>query len=99
MKTKFFFLTAVLFAFLVQASAQPKKMHQKARVTAGINDGSITRNEAGKIREERKEAKEAMKDAKADGTVTTEEKKQINEERREVNKTIKRSKHNNKSRG
>ena len=98
MNAKISILAIAFFTISFGATAQHKKHHQKARVAHGIKNGNITHAEAGKIRAERKDVKDEIKDAKADGIVTATEKTDIKQERKEANKAILRAKHNNKTR-
>lgn len=97
MKIKIILLVAALFTCSIVANAQANNS-QKQRVKQGVKSGEITKAEAGKIREQRKEVIAEVKKAKADGTVTKEEKKDIKQERKDANKAIIRAKHNNKTR-
>lgn len=98
MSAKISILVIAFFSISFGAAAQQKKHHQKARVAQGIKNGNITHAEAGKIRAERKEVREEIKDAKADGVITSAERTDIKQERKETNKAIRRAKHNNKTR-
>lgn len=95
MSTKTILLVAIFFSLCNAANAQANNT-QKERVKQGVKQGEITKAEADKIREQRKEVRAEVKEAKADGTVTREEKKDIMKERRDANKAIVRAKHNNK---
>lgn len=91
----------IVLILLISISAFTTTFAQKAakqRVKHGVKTGGITKKEAVKIREERKDVKSEIKEAKADGIVTKEEAKDIKEERIEANEVIRRSKHNSKVR-
>ncbi len=92
------FIIIAVFAVGLHTYAQQNNRHQKARVAKGIKNGEITKKEAAKIHEERKEVKQEVKQANADGVVTVVERKEIKEERKEADKVIRRAKHNNKIR-
>lgn len=97
MKTKSILLVVIFFISAIAANAQ-KNNTQKERVKQGIKQGEITKAEADKIREQRKEVRTEVKEAKADGRVTKEEKKDIKKERKDANKAIVRAKQNKKTR-
>jgi uncharacterized membrane protein YebE (DUF533 family) len=97
MNTKTFLFVATFFTLSIAANAQANNT-QKQRVKQGVKSDEITKAEADKIREERKEVRAEVKGAKADGTVTKEEKKDIKQERKDAKKAIVRAKHNNKTR-
>lgn len=97
MNTKIILLIAVFFTIGTAANAQTNNT-QKQRVKQGVKSGEITKAEADKIREQRKEVRAEVKEAKADGTVTKEEKKDIKQERKDANKAITRAKQNKKTR-
>jgi hypothetical protein len=97
MNTKTILLVGAFFTCSIATHAQANNT-QKQRVKQGIKSGEITKAEAYKIREERKEVRAKVKEAKADSTVTKEEKKDIKKERKDANKAIVRAKHNNKTR-
>lgn len=97
MNTKSILLVAVFFTLSTAANAQANNT-QKQRVKQGVKSVEITKAEADKIREQRKEVRAEVKEAKADGTVTKEEKKDIKQERKDANKAIVRAKQNRKTR-
>ncbi len=93
MKTKIFLLATTCIICVLTAQAQNKPT-QKQRVKQGVKAGTVTKAEAEKIKEERKDVKAEIKEAKADGVVTKEEKMDIKKEREQTNKAIRRSKKN-----
>jgi uncharacterized membrane protein YebE (DUF533 family) len=97
MNTKTILLAVIFFTISIASNAQANKT-QKERVKQGAKSSEITKAEADKIREQRKDVKAEVKEAKADGTITKEEKKDINKERKEANKAIVRAKKNKKTR-
>ncbi len=97
MNTKIILLVAVFFTCSTAANAQANNT-QKQRVKQGVKSGEITKAEAEKIREQRKEVRAEVKEVKADGIVTKEEKKDIKKERKDANKAIVRAKHNKQTR-
>ncbi len=97
MNTKTILLVAAFFTCSIAANAQANNT-QKQRIKQGVKSGEITKAEADKIREERKEVRAEVKEAKADDTVTKEEKKDIKKERKDANKAIVRAKHNKQTR-
>lgn len=91
------FFTALGFT----ASAQQIKArrHQDRRTVQGVKSGEITRNEARKIRNERRDTKAAVQAAKTDGRISKSERKEIVQQKRQASHAIYRSKHNNRKRG
>lgn len=88
-------------ALFFNASAQntQARKNQTRRTVNGVKSGELTRNEARKVRNERRDTKEAVQAAKQDGRVTKAEKKEIVQQKRQASHTIYRTKHNNRKRG
>ncbi len=96
MRIKILLVLLITITCLSATTTAQKKANQ--RVQNGIKTGEVTMKEATKIREERKDLKTEVKEAKADSIITKSEAKDIQEERIEANKAIRRSKHNAKKR-
>jgi hypothetical protein len=92
--------------FVVAGSAQTtrtprgnKRMDvQKTRITRGVNNGSLTRKEAARLKNQRKEVKNNVKTAKSDGTLTVKERKGLRRDLNKSSKSIYKAKHNKKTR-
>lgn len=77
------------------AGAQKKKPRavkrhqvQKDRIKHGVQDGSLTKREAGRLAHEQKHIKKVAKDAAADGDVTLKEKARLEHMQNKANKHI-----------
>lgn len=72
--------------------------HERARVRQGVRSGELTKEEAQKIREDRKAHREMVQKARADGKVTPEERIEIKKDRARIDQEIHDLKHNDAKR-
>lgn len=101
MKLKFLLASVILAAFTISnADAQTVKRakNQHQRIRQGVKSGELTRAEAANVRNDQREIRQDVKEAKADGVVTAEEKKEIKQEQRQASRKIYRKKHNARTR-
>lgn len=101
MKLKFLLASVILAAVTVStADAQVVKRarNQHQRIKQGVTNGELTRAEAANVRNDQREIRQDVREAKADGVVTTEERKEIKQEQRKASRKIYRKKHNARDR-
>lgn len=70
-----------------------RERHQSARIREGVRTGTLTRDEAKKLRGEEKQVREDRRAAHADGVVTQEERAKLREEQNAVSHDIYAEKH------
>lgn len=86
-------------SFTVSAQTANARKAQTRRTANGVKSGELTRNEARKVRTERRETKATVQAAKTDGHISKSEKKEIVQQKRQASHTIYCTKHNNRKRG
>ncbi|MEO8100360.1 MAG: hypothetical protein ABI811_21855 [Acidobacteriota bacterium] len=65
-----------------------RQENQKDRIKAGVKDGSITKAEAAKLKQEQRDINQDRKAAKADGVVTGKEKGKLAREQNKASRDI-----------
>ncbi len=102
---KIIIIAIAIFTLAANAGAQTVRTNEnsnlkgeRARVKEGIKNGTITKEEAKKIRKEAKDVKRANHRANADGVVTKREKAKIAKQDRQLDGTIAKAKHNKRNR-
>ena len=100
---KFKILSVCLIALglgINNADAQIVKQtrHQHHRIKQGVKSGELTKGEAVNLRNDQKDIRKEVKDAKADGTITPSERKEIRKDQKKESRKIFRKKHNKKER-
>jgi hypothetical protein len=78
----------VLAPLYGQGVAKERAGNQKERIQAGVKDGSITKAEAAKLKQEQRKIRQDAKAAKADGTVTGKEKAKITRQQNKASRDI-----------
>ena len=103
MKLKFLSALAIVLAFsITNADAQIRKKakNQHHRIKQGVKSGEITKAEAVNLRNDQKEIRQDVKEAKLDdGKITKDERKEIKKDQRQASRKIFRKKHNKRDRG
>lgn len=103
MKIKILSALAIVLAFsITNADAQIKQRakNQHHRIKQGVKSGEITKAEAVNLRNDQKEIRQDVREAKVnDGKITKGERKEIKQEQRQASRKIFRKKHNLKDRG
>jgi hypothetical protein len=70
-----------------------RRENQKDRIKAGVENGSLTKAEAIRLKQDQKEIREDVKDARSDGNVTAREKAKITREQNKASRKIAVQKH------
>lgn len=78
--------------------ANKRMRRQTARINQGVRSGELTKDEAKGLREDHKELRKEIRDAKSDGKVTREERKQIRKDQNAESKKIYDEKHDSEKR-
>jgi hypothetical protein len=71
-----------------QGPLKEREQDQKARIKAGVKDGSVTKAEAARLKQEQKEIHQDVKAAHADGKVTGKEAAKITHEQNKASRDI-----------
>jgi hypothetical protein len=71
---------------------------QKTRLKRGVKDGSLTRRETVRLRNQRRDIKSSVKTAKSDGKMTVSERRSLRRDLNKSSKNIYKARHNNKTR-
>jgi len=80
--------TALLVPVFGQGVLKERTQDQKARIKAGVKDGSITKGEAVRLKQDQKEIRQDVKDARSDGKVTGKEAAKITREQNKASRDI-----------
>ncbi len=72
---------------------------QKKRIKQGVKSGELTKDEAKELKQDHKNLRQEIKDAKSDGVVTKDERKQIQKDENTESKKIYDLKHNDVKQG
>lgn len=98
-------LTVMSFMFVIAANAQtatPKvdkrQEIQKERITNGVQNGELTRQETRMITSEQRHIRRVERRAEADGIVTGRERARLDRKQDRASRHIARTKHNPRSR-
>jgi hypothetical protein len=98
-------LTVMSFMFVIAANAQtatPKvdkrQEIQKERITNGVQNGELTRQETRMIAREQRHIRRVERRAEADGIVTGRERARLDRKQDRASRHIARTKHNPRSR-
>jgi len=75
-----------------------RQQNQADRIQQGVQSGELTKREAGKLREERKDIKQLEQAYKSDGTLTSAERKDMHHELNELSNDIHDQKHDAQTR-
>jgi uncharacterized membrane protein YebE (DUF533 family) len=81
-----------------QGVLKERENDQKARIKAGVKDGSITKPEAAKLKREQKEIRQDVRQAKSDGVVTGKEAAKITREQNKASRDIVKQKNDKQNR-
>jgi hypothetical protein len=71
---------------------------QKTRLKRGVKDGSLTRKETVRLRNQRRQIKSNVRTAKSDGKMTVGERRRLRRDLNKSSKSIYKARHNNKTR-
>lgn len=71
-----------------QGAIKEREVDQKARIKQGVKDGTITKREAAKLKQEQKAVRQDVRAAKADGVVTGKEKAKITRAQNKASRDI-----------
>lgn len=104
MKTTFSILLASLVIVSGHAAAErvvrphdpnvnARQLRQDHRVKQGVRSGALTKDEAGKLREERRSVRQEEHAYKSDGTLTRDERKDLHQDLNTLSKDIYSEKH------
>lgn len=103
MKLKLLSALAIVLAFsITSADAQIKHRakSQHHRIKQGVKSGELTKAEAKNLRNDQKEIRQEVKEAKKDdGKITRDERKEIKQDQKQASRKIFRKKHNKRDRG
>lgn len=70
-----------------------RQQNQQKRIAAGVENGSLNKREARRLRAQEKGLRQEKQIAKADGVVTPGERKELREDSKAISKRIHRQKH------
>jgi hypothetical protein len=101
MKFKILSIALFVLAFSTQtvsAQVRGKAVTQHKRIKKGVRSGELTPAEAANVRNDQREIRQEVRDAKSDGTVTRDERKDIKQDQRQASRKIHRKKNNNRDR-
>jgi hypothetical protein len=76
-----------------QGALKERQENQKDRIKAGVNDGSLNKAEAARMKQDQREIKQDIRQAHADGVVTGKEAAQITREQNKASRRIAKQKH------
>jgi hypothetical protein len=71
-----------------QGVAKERQQNQKDRIRAGVKDGSVTRAEAARLKQDQREIRQNARRAKSDGTVTGKEAARITRQQNKASRDI-----------
>ena len=71
-----------------KGNVNTRKENEKARIKAGVNDGSLTKAEAAKLKAEQAKVNKDIREARKDGDVTVKERAKIAKEQSKLSKDI-----------
>ncbi len=101
MKIKSVVAAAIIMALSISntnAQLAPSAPTSNQRIKQGIKRGELTKAEAATLRNDRKDLKEDVKEARKDKDVTRNERRKIRHYKKHLNREIFRKKHNNRER-
>ena len=101
MKIKSVVAAAIIMALSISntnAQLAPSAPTSNQRIKQGIKRGELTKAEAATLRNDRKDLKEDVKEARKDKDVTRNERRKIRHDKKHLNREIFRKKHNNRER-
>ncbi len=85
-------LTIMAVALALSAFGQgvlkERQENQKDRIKAGVKDGSVTKAEAARLKQDQREIRRDVRQAKSDGVVTGKEKAKITREQNKASRDI-----------
>lgn len=87
-------IPCIIASLLILSSAHAGQRDQNQRLRQGIHSGSVTREEAKDMRQNRREMHVIRNEAMADGELDKTERKEIRNERRKNSKELYDVKHN-----
>jgi hypothetical protein len=76
-----------------QGVLKEREQNQKARIKEGVKDGSITKVEAVRLKQDQREIRQDVRQAKSDGVVTGKEAAKITREQNKASRDILKQKH------
>ncbi len=85
--------TALLVPAFGQGVLKEREQNQKARIKEGVKDGTVTKREAVKLKQEQKDIRQDVRQAHADGVVTGKEAAKITREQNKASRDILKQKH------
>lgn len=96
MKMKFLLPLTLLGTLLAQDKTPvvtERQENQQKRIAAGVENGSLNKREARRLRAQERDLQREKQAAKADGVVTPGERKELREDSKTISKRIYRQKH------
>jgi len=75
-----------------------RKENEKARIKAGVQDGSLTKAEAAKLKAEQAKTNKDIREAREDGKVTPKERAKIKKEQNKLSKDIAKQRNDKQTR-
>lgn len=100
MKMKFLLPITLLGTLLAQDKTPivtERQENQKQRIASGVENGSLNKREARRLRAQERGLQREKQVAKADGVVTPGERKELREDSKKISKRIYRQKHDAQS--
>ena len=92
-------LPAIASAAPPASSVSKRQVRQNVRVIRGVKNGSITRNEARRLRTEQRNIRQTKRRMlRNDGRINKRERRRLNRMQNRANRHIKRARHNNRAR-